>query len=675
MRSSTSRPATSICSTRRPVRRKRLNIEVTGDLPWARPQMKRVASMIRGASLSPTGVRAAFEARGDIFTVPAEKGDYRNLTRSTGAHERSPVWSPDGSQLAWLSDASGEYQLMIGEQTRRHEAARDRAARRRRTTPTPTWSPDGKQLLLEDNHLEPLGTRHRERARRRRSTPTRTAIRAATSTPPGRRTRAGSRTRRNSTATCARSSLYSLADGKPHQITDGMSDAVSPAFDAGGKYLYFLASTNYGPRTGWLEMSSVDRPARRSIYLAVLPRERAVAVPARDRRRADGAAADDRASVEAARRHDAAHGAHRSRRHRPAHARAAVPAGDYSDLTAGAAGTFFYTEAMPARRPARAAPPALLSSRSARPRRSSRAIRSYTLSADRKKLLYQAGAARPRAAGAIVADRQAGEGRRRPDQRRHSSRCCVDPRAEWAQIFRETWRIQREYFYDAKMHGANWQAVYDKYSALVPYVGHRADLGYLIATDGRRAHGRPLVSHGAGDEPERQPVSVGMLGADFTDRERALPDHADLQRRELESRAAGAAQRARHPGRRGRLPARGERPPARAADESSTASSRARRVTRRSIRVGKTPTARRLAARDRRAGASEDGLRTRAWIEDNRRMVDKLSGGRLAYVWLPNTAGAGYTVLHALLLRAAGQGGRDHRRALQPRRPWSPTTS
>ncbi|HYK20898.1 MAG TPA: hypothetical protein VEV42_09195, partial [Pyrinomonadaceae bacterium] len=89
----------------------KLNINVTGDLPWARPQFKKVVSMIRNSGLSPTGIRAAFEARGEIFTVPAEKGDYRNLTQSSGAHDRSPAWSPDGAQLAWLSDSSGEYQL------------------------------------------------------------------------------------------------------------------------------------------------------------------------------------------------------------------------------------------------------------------------------------------------------------------------------------------------------------------------------------------------------------------------------------------------------------------------------------------------------------------------------------------------------------------------------------
>src|SRR5262249_33383658 len=92
----------------------------------------------------------------------------------------------------------------------------------------------------------------------------------------------------------------------------------------------------------------------------------------------------------------------------------------------------------------------------------------------------------------------------------------VDPRAEWAQIFRETWRIEREFFYDPAMHGADWQAVYAKYSPLLPYVGHRSDLGYLIAMVG----GELTVGHsyltGSGEQPEQEQVSVGLLGADYT---------------------------------------------------------------------------------------------------------------------------------------------------------------
>ncbi len=144
---------------------RQLTIEVTGDFPWARPQLKKVASMMRSAVLSPTGVRAAFEARGEIFTVPAEKGQPRNLTQSSGTHDRSPVWSPDGRDIAWLSDASGEYQLMIAEQTGVTKP-RTIALPSKAFFSAPVWSPDGKQLLLEDNHLALVGDRRRQRRRR-----------------------------------------------------------------------------------------------------------------------------------------------------------------------------------------------------------------------------------------------------------------------------------------------------------------------------------------------------------------------------------------------------------------------------------------------------------------------------------------------------------------------------
>src|SRR4029453_19468085 len=137
-------------------------------------------------------------------------------------------------------------------------------------------------------------------------------------------------------------------------------------------------------------------------------------------------------------------------------------------------------------------------------------IRSYTLSADKKKLLYQASGNRW---GVVATDRPAKVGDGPLNVAQLEMR--VDPRAEWEQIYRETWRIQREYFYDSKFHGADWEKVYEKYRPLLAPVGHRADLRYLIATVG----GELTVGHsylnGAGDVPGEDPVSVGLLGADF----------------------------------------------------------------------------------------------------------------------------------------------------------------
>ncbi|HSF23213.1 MAG TPA: PDZ domain-containing protein [Blastocatellia bacterium] len=612
---------------------RRLTIEVTGDLPWARPQFKKVTGMIRSASLSPTGVRAAFEARGDIFTVPAEKGDYRNLTQSTGAHDRSPVWSPDGTQLAWFSDVSGEYQLMIGDQN---------GLTKPRAIPLPVaaffsslaWSPDSKFLLFQDSHLK-LWTIEVTSGRV-------TTIDTDTYYDPGREMEAvwspDSRwiAYSKSLGTHLRAVfIYSLAGGKSYQLTDGMSDAVSPAFDAGGSYLYFLASTDYGPRTGWLEMSSLDRPVRRAIYLVVLSAsEPSPLLPETGDEKgpppAPKARPDTDATVTVRIDFDGI-----GQRILALN----TPASDYGNLFSGAAGTIFYTEPVRAASGEDAGLLRLqryqLEGRAAAP--FLEGIRSYTLSADKKKLLYQAGNG---GWGIVPTERPAkvGDGAINVAQ----LEMLVEPRAEWAQIFRETWRIQREFFYDAKMHGADWQAVYEKYLPLLAYVGHRVDLAYLIATVG----GELAVGHsyltGSGDMPAEEPVSVGLLGADFA----VENGHYRIRRiytgenwnPELQAPLSAPGIQVAEGDYVLEVNGRTLSPPT---NLYSAFEGTAGRQTL--IRVNKTPSVEGSRVLTVVPVASDQGLRTRAWIEANRRRVDELSGGRLAYVWLPNTAQDGYT--------------------------------
>jgi tricorn protease len=621
-----------------------LNIEVTGDLPWARPQFKKVVSMIRSSTLSPTGVRAAFEARGEIFSVPTEKGDYRNLTQSPGAHDRSPAWSPDGAQLTWLSDASGEYQLMVGDPlgltTPRTIALPSTAF-----FSAPAWSPDGKSILLQDNHrnlwmIEVAGGKANKIDTDNYPDPGRSfdAIWA-----PDSKWVAYSK---NLPSRLRAIFIYSLADSKSHQITDGLADSISPAFDAGGKYLYFMASTNFGPSTGWLEMSSIDRPVRRAIYLAVLGASEPSPLlpetgdePPKPPAPTEGAPPPPQTPPPAAPRTVSVRIDFDRIGQRIISVN--IPPGDYSNLAAGAAGSFFYTE------PISTAPGAALRLQRYQLRERTTApflegIRSYSLSADNKKLLYQSAAGGGTSWGVVPTDRPApvrvGDGPLNLAQ----LEMRVDPRAEWEQIYRETWRIQREYFYDAKFHGADWQAVYEKYRPLLAHVGHRTDLSYLIATIG----GELTVGHsylqGTGDMPGEDPVSVGLLGADF-----ALENGRYRIKRiytgenwNPELRAPLSAP--------GIQVAEGDyilevngRPLTPPTNIYSMFEGTANRQTL--LRVSKTPSAEGSRVVTVIPVASEDGLRTRAWIEDNRRTVDKLSNGRLAYVWLPNTGGPGYT--------------------------------
>ena len=611
-----------------------LAIEVAGDFPWARPQYKKVASAIRSAVLSPSGIRAAFEARGEIFTVPSEKGNYRNLTQSPGAHDRAPAWSPDGSQLAWLSDGSGEYQLMLGEQTGTTKP-RAIALPSHAFFSSPAWSPDGVHLLLEDNHLHLWSIAVASGASTRLDTdayddPGR-GFTAAWS--PDSKWVAYSKSLDSHLRAIF---LYSLADRKAYQITDGLSDAISPAFDAGGKYLYFLASTNYALRTGWLEMSSVERPVTRAVYLVVLSAsEPSPLLPETGDEPGSASSADAKPRESGAVRIDIDRIGQRI-------LAANVPAGDYAALKAGPAGTFFYAE--PARSGSASSPLNLhryqLKDRKASP--FLEGIRSYALSGDTKKLLYQADGNR----WGIVpsaGDRPVRVGDGPLDMGKLET--WVDPRAEWTQIFRETWRIEREFFYDAAMHGANWEQVYTKYSVLLPYVQHRADLGYLIASVG----GELTVGHsyltGAGDQPEQEAVAVGLLGADFAIEHGRYRLHkiytGENWNPDLQAPLSAP----------GVQIAEGDyllevngRPLVAPANVYQLFEGTAGRQTL--IRVNGSPSVDGSRLVTVVPVASEEGLRTRAWIEANRRLVDKLSNGRLAYVWLPNTGMPGYTAFN-----------------------------
>jgi tricorn protease len=612
---------------------RQLAVNVHGDTPWARDQMRSVAGMIHSAALSPTGVRATFEARGDIFTVPAEKGDVRNLTRSPGAHDRNPAWSPDGSRIAWFSDASGEYQLMIGDQDGL-TAPRVIALPTSGYFNTLEWSPDGKQFVLTDNHLN-LWTIDVATGRA-------TKVDADTYAEPGRtlspvwspdsRWLAYSKGLDSHLRVVM---LYSLADGKAHQVTDGMSDAVSPAFDASGRYLYFLASTDIGPRTGWVEMSSIDRPLHRAIYLTVLRAsdpspllpeagdDPGISTAPAGRPRPDSAAAAVTVDFAGIGQRIIAVG---------------VPAGDISELTAGTAGTVFYLEAG-----ATPGAAARLHKYDLKARAATvflEGVRAFMVSADRKKLLYAAGGGTA-ARWSIVATAgpvKPGEGALALTQ----LQTAVDPRAEWAEIFRENWRIQREYFYDAKMHGNDWDAIYKEYQAYLPYVAHRDDLGYLLAMMG----GELTVGHsyltGSGDNGATARVTVGLLGADLAveNGRYRITKIFTGENWNPELRAPLSAPGIDvHEG--DYLLEVGGRALTSATNPYSVFEGTAGQQV--SIRVAKTPTGDGSRVVTVVPVASEDGLRTRAWVEHNRHVVDSLSHGRLAYVWLPNTGGAGYT--------------------------------
>jgi tricorn protease len=646
-----------------------VNITAAGDFPWMMPQWKDVSNRVTSLALSPTGKRAAVEARGEIFTIPAEKGDARNLTNSSASAERDPAWSPDGRYVSYFSDRSGEYKLYIEAQDG-IEPPREISLPNPTHYYTPEWSPDGKHIVFSDTKLQlwvvdvASGTAKiigndeymvPERSLNPVWSPDSRWIAYAKRLP----------------SLYRAIFVYDVQTGQTKQLTDGMADANWAAWDASGRYLWFLASTNFALNSGWLDMSSYDRPQTRALYLTVLRKgDPSPVLPESDeeRVRMDSAGAPPtrpaRPDSTTALRVGADSAADRPDRvpgRAPtvridfdgiANRIIAIPnvaERNYTQLRAGPSGTVFFIEPIPptgTQEPVpggafAGAPRGELHRYSLRERKATPFVSNvtqYVVSADGRKLLYRT-PGQQSALFLVDADKQPPQ----PNQGRLTTqlRAYIDPKAEFKQIFDEGWRNQRDYLYVPNLHGTDWPAMKKMYGQLLPYVMHRADLNYLLDQMGAEiAIGHSFVR--GGDMPDVPPSLVGQLGADFTidnGRYRITKIYdAESWNPDLRAPLAG-------PGidvHVGDYIIAINGVELRAPDNiyrllDGTAN---RQIV---LAVNTRPTAEGARKVLVVPVANEQGLRARAWIEHNRHVVDSLSNGQLAYVYLPNTAQGGYT--------------------------------
>src|SRR5882672_30915 len=248
----------------------KLTIGVSADLVETRARFVKGARYIRDASISPTGARAVFDFRGEIITVPAEKGDSRNLTNTTGANERSPIWSPDGKSIAYFSDESGEYELHIRSQDGKGDI------RKIKVTgagfyDAPVWSPDSQRISYADNSwslywLDLKTGASKKIASEYQYGPSRAKTIHHVWSPDSKWIAYTLSTKANIQTVYA----YATEKDKSFAVTDGLSEVTEPVFDESGKYLYFLGSTNAGPVKEWFAQSNADMRVTSSLYLAVL---------------------------------------------------------------------------------------------------------------------------------------------------------------------------------------------------------------------------------------------------------------------------------------------------------------------------------------------------------------------------------------------------------------------
>ena len=248
---------------------KQVHITVSADLAETRPHYEKVADQIQHAAISPTGARAVFEAHGEILTVPAEKGEIRNLTRTTGVEDRDPAWSPDGKWIAYFSDESGEYAMHIVDQSGLGAIKKINLGNPPSFFYSPLWSPDSKKIAYMDKRL---GLWYVQ-------VDTGTPVKVSTQLfedPSDSMSPTWSPDSKWITYTKFQPShlhsvyVYSIETAKESQITDSTADSRYPVFDRDGKSLYFVSSTDVGLSEAWLDLSSYQHPITRNVYAAVL---------------------------------------------------------------------------------------------------------------------------------------------------------------------------------------------------------------------------------------------------------------------------------------------------------------------------------------------------------------------------------------------------------------------
>jgi tricorn protease len=622
-------------------------VTVDGPLPQTVPYFKKVAKEIEHWGISATGARAVFEAHGDIFSVPADKGDARNITRSENAAERDPAWSPDGKSIAYFSDASGEYALTIRDQDGLKTPRRIDLGQPPSFFYSPRWSPDGKRIAYSDKRLNlwfvDLADGKPVKADTDLfDTPLHEFDQAWS---PDSRWIAYTKQLPNHLHAVF---VYSLDSHKATQVTDGMSDALYPQFDANGKYLYFTASTDNGLSPGWLDMTSEAHPVTRAVYVAVLRKnlssplapesdeDKGVKAPAADesddgdKKKEDGKKKDEGKSKSGA---DVAidfDGLLQRTLSLP------VPPANFSGMAAGKTGELYLLESPQV---AGEDDPATLKRFDLKKRKTETladGVTAFALSADGNKMLLRTGKENWAIA---AADKPAKPGDGKIDTA--TLEVQVQPRAEWAQMYAEVWRIQRDFFYDPHFHGLDIAAAEKHFRPYLAGVGSRGDLNFLF----RKMLAYISVGHmfvRGGSMPDLPKIAVGLLGADYTidngryrfakvyDGENWNPQlQAPLTQPGVNVRAGeyliAVNGRELH------------------ADDDLYGFFQQTVGKQTVLRIGPNPDG--TGTRDVTVVpvASEKGLRHLAWVEHNRREVDRLSGGKLAYVYLPDTAEGGFT--------------------------------
>jgi tricorn protease len=592
-------------------------VVIHDDQVTARGGLRDVSKSITNYEISPDGRRALFGARGEIFIVPAAKeGRTYDLTGTSGVHERNAKFSPDGKQVAFISDATGEDEI--------HTAPVDGSEAPTRLTTGGdvykydlAWSPDGKRIAWTDRkqrlQVIDLATR--------KVTPVAQAdafeIREYSWSPDSR----WIAYTKPEVGAFARVYLFSAEDGKTYEVSDPMFTASEPTFSGDGKYLFFVSNRDFTPTYGQTEFNHVYQDMAR-IYFVTLAKE--TKSPFEPKGDDDRPAAPPEPAKPGAPIKVDPDGIKERTLSLP------VPAANYARL-ASVGGTLYYQ-----RRGSRDPVPTFQAYDLAAQRETPLgSIAGYEISADGKKMLVSQGGKY-----AVIdlphAPIQVGEG-----LNLSGLEIKLDRPAEWRQIFNECWRQMRDFFYDPGMHGVDWAAVRKKYEPLVAHVRHRADLTYVIGEMISELNvGHAYV--GGGDVPAVPRVPTGLLGAELKHDPAtryvkiAKILHGASWDRALRSPLAEPGVNVKEGD---YIVAVNGQPVNEAANVYELLVNTAGKPV--TLKVNDQPTQKGARAVTVTPVADESRLYYHDWVEANRRKVEEATGGKVGYVHVPDMLVAG----------------------------------
>jgi tricorn protease len=647
---------------------------VASDEVAARPEMRSLGNRISGAAISPSGARAVFEARGEIFTVPAEHGDPRNLTNSPAVHELDPGWSPDGQWISYFSDRTGEWELCLRPQKGGDEIQITKDGSETRFRYVPAWSPDSKKIAYWDKKLRLWYVDIDKKEPVQVDTADYPDSPRPFWSPDSRWIAYTKPVNGNGKENMY---LYSLETKQVSHISQDLYDDERPVFDPDGKYLYFLSDRFFYPSSGKFDQR-FDYEYTTGIFALTLKADEAAPFgPESDEekgveKKADEKKPDDKKTEEKKPDDAAKPDAKKSDEKKPDDkkdevkpiqidldgladriSRVPVPPGIYENLVARKDKVFYLSIPMEDTQMGRPGPQQsgavhVFDVKKREDKVVMQGVAGFVLDKDGGKMLYRA----ENTAGIVepTPGKHVGDGKLNTGE----MQVWTDPKEEWKELLHEAWRLERDFYWDPKMGGANWEAIGKRYEALLPWVAHRSDLNYIIG----EMIAELDTSHtyvGGGDIPDRKRVNVGMLGVDYE------ADGGFFKIRKIyhgENWSDDTRSPLTEPGLKvkegdyliaveGRL-ARADREP------WAYFQGLANRLI--TLKVNSKPSEDGAWEINVKTIGGEANLRYLAWVENNRRKVAEATGGRIGYMHVPDTSVDGVRAFDKYF---AGQQGKD----------------